>query len=321
MHPFLAKLLADKAKKEKKSEVLSNYILAREFAKFRLRVRRIVAAVALLAFGVSAAAFGLLGFLLPNHFVDGGAVGVAMLSAQVSGLDFSVLLVVISIPFIILGYRTIGLQFAIRASIGIVALALAVEFIDIPIITEDKLLVAVFGGFFLGLGTGMTMRAGGVIDGTEIMALQLSKKLGVTVGDVILIINIIIFSIAAWLLSLEIALYSTLTYLAAGRTVDFILEGIEEYTGVTIISPKSEDIRLMITEKLRRGVTIYKGKRGFGSHGHRQAEIDIVYTVTTRLEINRLSAEIEQIDPEAFIVMQSVKDTRGGMIKKRAHKH
>ncbi|HMX04001.1 MAG TPA: YitT family protein, partial [Chitinophagales bacterium] len=195
MHPFLAKLLADKAKKEKKSEVLSNYILAREFAKFRLRVRRIVAAVALLAFGVSAAAFGLLGFLLPNHFVDGGAVGVAMLSAQVSGLDFSVLLVVISIPFIILGYRTIGLQFAIRASIGIVALALAVEFIDIPIITEDKLLVAVFGGFFLGLGTGMTMRAGGVIDGTEIMALQLSKKLGVTVGDVILIINIIIFSI------------------------------------------------------------------------------------------------------------------------------
>ncbi|HMZ88084.1 MAG TPA: YitT family protein [Chitinophagales bacterium] len=321
MHPFLAKLLADKAKKEKKSEVLSNYILAREFAKFRLRVRRIVAAVALLAFGVSAAAFGLLGFLLPNHFVDGGAVGVAMLSAQVSGLDFSVLLVVISIPFIILGYRTIGLQFAIRASIGIVALALAVEFIDIPIITEDKLLVAVFGGFFLGLGTGMTMRAGGVIDGTEIMALQLSKKLGVTVGDVILIINIIIFSIAAWLLSLEIALYSTLTYLAAGRTVDFILEGIEEYTGVTIISPKSEDIRLMITEKLRRGVTIYKGKRGFGSHGHRQAEIDIVYTVITRLEINRLSAEIEQIDPEAFIVMQSVKDTRGGMIKKRAHKH
>jgi len=321
MHPFLAKLLADKAKKEKKSEVLSNYILAREFAKFRLRVRRIVAAVALLAFGVSAAAFGLLGFLLPNHFVDGGAVGVAMLSAQVSGLDFSVLLVVISIPFIILGYRTIGLQFAIRASIGIVALALAVEFIDIPIITEDKLLVAVFGGFFLGLGTGMTMRAGRVIDGTEIMALQLSKKLGVTVGDVILIINIIIFSIAAWLLSLEIALYSTLTYLAAGRTVDFILEGIEEYTGVTIISPKSEDIRLMITEKLRRGVTIYKGKRGFGSHGHRQAEIDIVYTVITRLEINRLSAEIEQIDPEAFIVMQSVKDTRGGMIKKRAHKH
>lgn len=321
MHPFLAKLLADKAKKEKKSKVLSNYILAREFAKFRLRVRRIVAAVALLAFGVSAAAFGLLGFLLPNHFVDGGAVGVAMLSAQVSGLDFSVLLVVISIPFIILGYRTIGLQFAIRASIGIVALALAVEFIDIPIITEDKLLVAVFGGFFLGLGTGMTMRAGGVIDGTEIMALQLSKKLGVTVGDVILIINIIIFSIAAWLLSLEIALYSTLTYLAAGRTVDFILEGIEEYTGVTIISPKSEDIRLMITEKLRRGVTIYKGKRGFGSHGHRQAEIDIVYTVITRLEINRLSAEIEQIDPEAFIVMQSVKDTRGGMIKKRAHKH
>ena len=321
MHPFLAKLLADRAKKEKKSEVLSNYILAREFAKFRLRVRRIVAAVALLAFGVSAAAFGLLGFLLPNHFVDGGAVGVAMLSAQVSGLDFSVLLVAISIPFIILGYRTIGLQFAIRASIGIVALALAVEFIDIPIITEDKLLVAVFGGFFLGVGTGMTMRAGGVIDGTEIMALQLSKKLGVTVGDVILIINIIIFSIAAWLLSLEIALYSTLTYLAAGRTVDFILEGIEEYTGVTIISPKSEDIRLMITEKLRRGVTIYKGKRGFGSHGHRQAEFDIVYTVITRLEINRLSAEIEQIDPEAFIVMQSVKDTRGGMIKKRAHKH
>jgi uncharacterized membrane-anchored protein YitT (DUF2179 family) len=172
---------------------------------------------------------------------------------------------VVNIPFVILGFNTIGKDFAIKTILGIIALACAVAFINYPIVTEDKLLVAIFGGFFLGAGIGLAMRGGGVIDGTEVLAINLSKRIGGSVGDIIMVINIIIFSIAAYVLSLETAMYSILTYLAASKTVDFILDGIEEYTGVTIISHKSEEIRNMITGKLGRGVTIFNGKRGFGT--------------------------------------------------------
>lgn len=323
MHPFLVRLLTEQSRKRKNNpnDKISDYVLMREFNRLRIKGKQFLKSTLLLLLGVSAASIGLLGFLLPNHMIDGGAVGIALLSAEVADMSFSLLFILISIPFLILGYRMIGLSFTIKAALSIVLLAIAVASVELPVVTEDKILVAIFGGFFLGLGIGLVMRGGGVLDGTEILALTLTRKLGVTVGDVILMLNIMIFSVAAYLLSIETALYSMLTYLAASRTVDFILEGIEEYTGVTIISPKSEEIRHMITEKLGHGVTIYRGKRGFGSHGHRQTEIDIIYSVVTRLEISRLTAEIQLIDKDAFVMMQSVKDTRGGMIKKRAHQH
>jgi len=149
---------------------------------------------------------------------------------------------------------------------------------------------------------------------------SLRKEAMSAIGDVIIAINIIIFSLAAYLLSVEIAMYSMITYLAASRTLDFIVEGIDEYIGVTIVSPHSEEIRLMIINKMGRGVTVYSGKRGFGKHGE-TSEIDIIYTVITRLELNKLNTEIEKIEPNAFVVMNSVKDTRGGMIKRRPLKH
>jgi uncharacterized membrane-anchored protein YitT (DUF2179 family) len=153
------------------------------------------------------------------------------------------------------------------------------------------------------------------------MAINASRSLGLTIGDFILIINFFIFSVAAWLLSLETAMYSILTYLAASKTVNFIIEGIEEYTGVTIISIKTEEIRTMILSGLGRGVTIYKGEKGFGKKEDGNKEIDILYTVVTRLEVNQLNKEIEKIDPNAFVIMSSIKDTRGGMIKKRPLSH
>jgi len=177
--------------------------------------------------------------------------------------------------------------------------------------------VAVFGGFFLGAGIGLTIRGGGVIDGTEILAISLSRKRSLSVGDFILIFNIIIFSVAAFLLSIEVALYSILTYLSASKTVDFILEGIEEFTGVTIISVHSDEIADMIKNKLGRGLTIYAGKKGFGRRGENPSASEIIFTVVTRLEISRLTGEVEKIDPNAFIVMQSIRDTHGGMVKKR----
>lgn len=280
-------------------------------------MRRQLTNIFLILLGILSAGFGLKGFLLPNGFIDGGVTGISLLISKLTGLSLPLLIVVINIPFIFLGYKNIDKFFATKTLLAIIGLSLCLVFISYPIITSDKLLVAIFGGFFLGAGIGMTMRGGGVIDGTEVLALTVSRNASVTIGDVILIINIIIFSVAAFVLSIETALYSILTYFAASKTLDFIVSGIEEHTGVTIISTCSEQIRRMITEKLGRGVTIYQGKRGFGAHGHQLNETDIVFTVISRLEVSKLNSEIEKIDPKAFVIMSSIKDTKGGMIKKK----
>lgn len=317
MNSLWTKIILNTTLRKKKLNKYSNYVLAKGLKQFQILFKRRLIQLFLLSMGVLSAGFGLKGFLLPNDFIDGGAVGISLLISEVTGWPLSLLLLLVNIPFVVLGLRTIGLDFAVKTAIGIIALSIAVEVIPYPQITQDKLLVSVFGGFFLGAGIGLSMRGGGVIDGTEVLALNISKRSGLSVGDLIMIFNVIIFSVAAYLLSVETALYSILTYLAASKTVDFIVEGIEEYTGVTIISPKSEDIRQMIINDIGRGVTIYKGERGFGKTGHRDSEIDIIFTVITRLELSNLKAEIEKIDPNAFILMHSINDTKGGMIKKR----
>ncbi len=267
--------------------------------------------------GIVSAGFGLKGFLLPNSFIDGGAMGISLLISETTGVSLSILIVAINLPFLILGYSQIGKQFALKSIIAIIGLAIVVHFMPYPLITSDKLLIAAFGGFFLGVGIGMAIRGGTVIDGTEVLAIHLSKKTGLTIGDIILIFNIIIFSFGAYIMSTEIALYAILTYLSAAKTVNFVIEGIEEYTGITIISDSSDKIRLMITEKLGRGATIYTGKGGYGQRDDLK-QIDIVYTVITRLEIAKLRAEIDKIDSDAFTIMNSIKDSKGGMIKKRS---
>jgi uncharacterized membrane-anchored protein YitT (DUF2179 family) len=266
--------------------------------------------------GVLSAGFGLRGFLIPNGFIDGGVMGMALLTHNETQIALSILIVVINLPFLVMGYKQLGRGFSIRSILAIAALALVVAVVPYPVATNDKLLVAVFGGFFLGAGIGMTIRGGGVIDGTEVLAIYLNRKNSLSVGDFILIFNVCIFSVAAYLLSVEVALYSILTYLAASKTVDFILEGIEEFTGVTIISPRNRQIAEMIQTKMGRGLTIYSGKRGFGKRGASDGMEDIIFTVITRLEVNRLTNEVERIDRGAFMVMQSIKDTRGGMVKK-----
>lgn len=290
---------------------------AKAFIRLKVFIKRETINAFLILLGVASASFGLKSFLLSNGFIDGGITGISLLISAVTGIKLPILIVALNIPFIIMGYTQIGRNFVIKTSIGIIGLAISLAVFNFPVMTADKLLVAVFGGFFLGAGIGLTMRGGGVIDGTEVMAISLSKKTGLTIGDIILIVNILIFSFAAWLLTFETALYSILAYLSASKTIDFILEGIEEYTGVTIISAKNEDIRVMITEQLGRGVTIYKGSRGYGKSGYKSGDIDILYSVITRLEVTKLSTEIEKIDPDAFVIMNSIKDTKGGMIKKR----
>jgi len=267
--------------------------------------------------GIGCAIIGLKAFIIPNYLIDGGVTGISLLTKFVTGFPLHWLIFFINLPFVLLSIKTVDKQFAIKTALAIIGLSVAIAFIEVPVSTHDKILVAVFGGFFLGAGIGLAVRGGAVLDGTEILAVYLSRKLSITIGAVILYVNIIIFSVAAYLLSLETALYSILTYLVASKTIDFIIEGIEEYTGVTVISLKNDDIRLMIIEKLGRGVTIYKGMRGFAKKGEKLKETDILYTVITRLEVSKLKSEIEKIDPNAFVIMSSIKDTKGGMIKKR----
>ena len=325
MKAFLEKILTRKLLKNKKepwveNPVFSSYELARAYRILRITIKSQIRDLILICIGIFLASFGLKGFLIPNGFIDGGATGISLLVSELSDLNLPILLILINIPFLLLGLRVIGVPFTIKAAIAIGGLALVTEFIEFPDVTNDKLLVAIFGGIFLGSGIGFAIRGGAVLDGTEVMALFFSRKFSTTVGDIITVINIIIFSTAAYLLSIDIALYALITYLAASKAVDFVIEGIEEYTGVTIISAHHAEIKEMIITKLGRGVTLYKGKGGYGKGGV-ATEKDVVYTVITRLEISRLNTEVQKLDPNAFIVMHAVKDIKGGLIKKRRLKH
>lgn len=293
-----------------------NFSRTKEYKRPKNVTRNHIRDFAFIMIGIGCASFGLKGFLLTNRFIDGGATGISLLISAVADIPVYVLLIVINIPFVFMAYKTLGKQFAFKTLLAILGLAIFVARVDFPNVTDDNLLVAVFGGFFLGAGIGFSIRGGAVLDGTEVLAIYLSKKLSTTVGDIIIGINVVIFSAAAYFLSIEIALYSMITYLAASRTLDFIIEGIEEYVGVTIVSNHSEDIRQMIIHKMGRDVTVYMGKFGYGKRGE-TSYVEIIYTVLTRLEVNKLNSEIEKIEPDAFIVMSSVKDTKGGMIKKR----
>jgi uncharacterized membrane-anchored protein YitT (DUF2179 family) len=296
---------------------VSRYQKAKHSWRKQRTFRDYIRSVVFILLGVLLAGFGLKGFLMPNKFIDGGVTGISLLTNNKTGFPLAALIIIFNVPFILLGWHQISKGFSIKSVGAISLLALAVAFFPFPIVTEDKLLVAVFGGFFLGAGIGFTIRGGAVIDGTEILAIFMSRKQSLSVGDFILVFNILIFSAAVYLLSVDVAMYAMLTYLAASKTVDFILEGVEEFTGVTIISPHSEEIAQFIKEQMGRGLTIYSGKRGFGRRGDNDSPTDILFTVVTRLEISRLTNAIEKIDPNAFIVMQSIRDTKGGMVKKR----
>jgi uncharacterized membrane-anchored protein YitT (DUF2179 family) len=320
MHRFLYNLLARSVARrlgEASSILVTPYQVAKEFLIFKANLGYWLRSAFFVVLGILSAGLGLKGFLLPNHFIDGGVTGISLIVNAVSGIPLPFLLLLINLPFILLGLTQIGRSFAIKSILAIAGLALAVAVIQYPVVTSDKLLVAAFGGFFLGAGIGLAMRGGAVIDGTEVLAIYIGKKTGLTIGDVILIFNVLIFSTAAYILTLEAALYSMLTYISASKTVDFVVEGIEEYIGVTIISTHHEEIRRMIIDKMRRGITVYSGKRGYGKRGENPLSSDIVFTVVTRLEIAKLKSEVEKIDPNAFVYMTNVLDVKGGMIKKR----
>ncbi|USQ03985.1 YitT family protein [Aquirufa antheringensis] len=321
MGNFWTKLLIqfrDKQFSERKRVI--TFQLFKKYKDIFINTKRQFKDLILITVGIFSASFGFKGFLLTNHFIDGGATGISLLISELTEIPLYILIICVNIPFIILAYNVIGKQFAIKSAIAIAGLSFVLAKVTFPNVTNDNLLVAIFGGFFLGAGIGFAIRGSAVIDGTEVLAIFLSRKFGTTIGDIIIAINVIIFGAASYFLGVEIALYSMITYLAASKTLDFIVEGIEEYIAVTIVSSHSEEIRQMIINKMGRGVTIYSGKRGYGKRGEIK-EVEILYTVITRLEVSKITTEIEKIEPTAFVVMNSVKDTKGGMIKKRALMH
>ena len=286
---------------------------------FRNRAVFSVTSCIYMILGVISATIGLKAFLLSNNFLDGGAMGVSLLINILTDFDLSLLILMINLPFIIIGYRQISWQFAIRSTISIILLSVLVHFVELPSITSDKLLIAIFGGVFLGAGIGFSIRGGSVIDGTEVMAIYVSRRGGITVGNFIAIFNVALFIIAAFLINVETAMYSMLTYVAASKSVDFIINGIEEYIGVTIVSPQNADIRHMITDQLHRGVTVYRAAGGYQSAHDENRKV--LFCVVTRLEVTKLLSEIEKIDPTAFVVQHSIREIKGGVLKKHVISH
>lgn len=268
----------------------------------------------LITLGVLSAGFGLKGFLLSSHFIDGGVTGVSMLLAHTTGVPLSLWLPLINLPFVAVGYKLLGRAFALRSVAAISALAIVLVTVPYPDVTSDLLLTAVFGGFFLGAGIALAVRGGAVLDGTEIAALLISRRADILrVGDVILLFNVFLFTIAMTILGVNVALYSILTYVAAARTLDFVLYGIDEYTAITIMSSHHAAIRDRITHQLGRGVTVYKGEGGMSGE-----ERSILYCVVTRLEIGKVKSLVRECDPDAFIVSHALSGAEGGVVKRRS---
>jgi uncharacterized membrane-anchored protein YitT (DUF2179 family) len=258
--------------------------------------------VLFIVLGIFSAGMGLHGFLRSSNFIDGGVTGVSMLSAKLTGIALSVWLPIFNLPFIALGYRQMGAAFAIRSAAAIGGLSLVLATVHFPDVTYDLVLTAVFGGFFIGAGIGLAVRGGAVLDGTEIAALLISRRSHLLkVGDVILIFNVVLFIIAMRLLGVEEALYSILTYVTAARTLDFVINGVEEFTAITMAH-------------LGRGVTIYKGRGGLSGEDQ-----EILLCVVTRLEIGKVKGIVRKLDRSAFVTTHALADVEGGVVKRPRH--
>jgi uncharacterized membrane-anchored protein YitT (DUF2179 family)/predicted metal-dependent HD superfamily phosphohydrolase len=318
-------LTAIKEREQKKKENLEQLIIKQELERVRKKNQHPLVELFkdsfLIIAGVLIAGFALKGFLVPNRFFDGGMTGISLLLHEFYHLNLAYVFVLVNMPFIIVSFFTVGKRFAIKTFGCVTLLGLCLLLLPYPMITSDKLLISIFGGFFIGLGVGLLMRAGCALDGVEILALYTFKRTPFTVTEIILAINIGIFSIAAFKLGMETALYSVLTYFTATKTIDFVVEGIEAYIGVTIISGKSELIKYRLVNDLGRGITVYKGERGFlPGKFEISSECDIIFTVTTRLELRRLKNMIYEIDPKAFVFANTIREASGGILKKR-HSH
>lgn len=275
------------------------------------RIRTELVNAALIALGVASAGMGLKGFLVSSNFIDGGVTGVSMLLGKVTSVPLAVWLPLVNLPFVAAAFRLLGAAFAIRSVLAISALAVVLAVVPYPDVTPDPVLTAVFGGLFIGAGIGLAIRGNAVLDGTEIAALIISRRADLLrVSDLILIFNVILFVLAMSTLGVNEGLYSILTYVAAAKTLDFVLYGIDSYVAITITSRAHADIRERITGQLGRGVTVYKGYGGLSGD-----ERDILNCVVTRLEVGKVKAIVRDCDPDAFLTLHALTGAVGGVVR------
>jgi uncharacterized membrane-anchored protein YitT (DUF2179 family) len=268
--------------------------------------------------GVAIITLALKGFMIPNKFLDGGVTGIAILLHEITHVPFGILVIVLNFPFLYIGKKILGITFAVQSFFTFILIAVSMTFIQIDAVTSDRLLIALFGGCLIGVGMGLCIRSGSVADGIEILALLTTRKIGLNVSEVIFGINSFVFLSAAWFFGISTALYSIVTYFSAVKSLDYVTNGIEHYTSLHIISAKSEEIKFLISNKFRKGLTIIKGERGYlpDSFDEKQ-DCDIIVTVVTRLELLRIKEEISEIDSQAFMYIQYIKDASGGILRKK----
>jgi uncharacterized membrane-anchored protein YitT (DUF2179 family) len=274
----------------------------------------------LILIGTSLAVLAMKGFMIPNKFLDGGITGISILLHEIFHINISFLVIILNVLFIYLGYKRIGKTFAVQTSIAVLLLSIGLLFIEINPVTHDKLLIAIFGGILMGTGVGLVIRGGGVIDGAEVIAVFTGRKTGFSNSEIIMLINTIIFAVAASQFGIETAMYSIITYFTATRAINYVVDGIEEFTAMNIISSQPEEVKNFLVNELGKGITVYKGERGYlpGSFEVR-TESDIIVTIVTRLEIKQIQDAIIEIDPKAFMYVQSIKEATGGVLKHKAH--
>ncbi len=268
--------------------------------------------------GIAFAVLGLQGFMLPNNFLDGGVTGISILVTGFIKIHISLLLLLFNVPFVIIGYHKISRTFGIQALIAILLLSAGMFFIEIPAFTNDKVLIAIFGGFFIGLGIGFVIRGGGVIDGLEVIAQYTEKKVAFSSGEIILALNTLIIIGAAYQFGIETGMYSILVYFTAMKTTDYVVDGFEEFTALNIISKDAEVVKSTIVNDFGKAISVYKGERGSlpGSFEIRD-NCDIIMTVVTRLEVHRIKEAVSKIDPKAFMFVNSIKEVKGGIVKRK----
>ncbi len=265
--------------------------------------------------GIILASIGLKAFLLPNGFLDGGVTGIAILFQNQFDINISFLLVLCSVPFFIIGYFTVSKRILVKSVISIITLAVFIQLENFNDVTDDKLLIAIFGGLFMGTGIGIAIRNGSVLDGSEILGIFLNDRFGISIGRVNLVFNVILFGITALLISLEVALYSILTYVVTAKVTDLVIEGFEDFIGVMIVSKKYMEIKQAIMEQLGAGLTTYQGGKGYGSNGEVK-DFEIIHTVINRIDIKKLYRITDRIDSDAFIVEFDVNNIKGGVLRK-----
>lgn len=270
--------------------------------------------------GTCLAVLAMKGFMIPNRFLDGGVTSISILLHEILKINISIFVISLNGIFIYIGYKKIGKTFAVHTTIAVILFSLGLIFVHLEPITKDKLLIAIFGGILIGTGSGLVIRGGGLLDGFEVINVFTQRKTGLSNSEIAMLFNTLIFGVAAFQFGIETAMYSIITYFTASRATDYVVDGIEEFTAVNIISSKPDEIKNLLVNDLGKGITVYKGEKGYLPNSYDiKTDAEIIVTIVTRLEIKQIHDAVINIDANAFVYVHIIKEATGGILKEKSH--